>query len=85
MLASLLIAIPCLMAGVMSMDSPKAQNSTAAHMVCYTILSFPLVMMVCGILSAFILSGRLGLVVSLLPYIEVILFLSIVFLTQKVN
>jgi len=76
------------MVGVMSMDSPQAQNSTADHMVCYTILSFPVVMMVCGILSAFILNGTLGLVVSLLPYIEVaLLFLIvlIVYLTQKVN
>jgi hypothetical protein len=76
---ALFSALPCLMVAGMSMDSPQAQNSVLAHVVAYTILSFPLVSLVCGILP-FLFTIKLAIVIALLPICEAVLFLSIVFI-----
>ena len=70
-------AIPCLMAGVMSMDSPKAQNSLVSHIVCWTILSFPVVCLVCSIVPQFI--DKFSIFVAIFPIIEMTLFVSIIY------
>lgn len=74
--------IPCLIAGAMSMDSPQAQNSWLAHAVSNTLLSFPLVCLVCGIIPFFI-SSRYGLVVSIIPVCEVVLFFLILYILSN--
>lgn len=71
--------IPLFMAGVMSMDSPQAQESLFAHIICYTILSFPIVCLICGLISNFC-TGRLALIVSMFPIIEAILFITILYM-----
>lgn len=43
--------VPCLMAGGMSMDSPQAQKDPFAITLCILILSFPIVCLLCGILT----------------------------------
>lgn len=40
--------LPCMMAGLMSMDSPQAQNSVLSHVFCCLILGFPIVCLVCS-------------------------------------
>lgn len=72
-LLSIVSFIPCLMAGVMSMDSPQAQNSWVAHAVSNTLLTFPLVCLICGIIPSFIIS-RYGLIISVIPICETVLF-----------
>lgn len=74
----LITAMPCLMAGAMGMDSPQAQASLFAHIICYTVLSFPLVCLVCGVISTFF-NSTLGLVISFLPISEAILFVAILY------
>jgi len=78
-LLALISAIPCLMAGAMSMDSPQAQNSAIAHVVSYILLSFPLISLVCGILP-FLFTTKWAMIIALLPICEVVLFLSVVFM-----
>jgi len=72
---ALISAIPCLMAGAMSMDSPQAQNSVLAHAVAYLILSFPLVSLICGILP-FLFTTKWATAIAVFPAIEI----SLVFL-----
>ncbi|NCA20578.1 MAG: hypothetical protein EBS86_05520 [Crocinitomicaceae bacterium] len=76
---ALFSALPCLMVAGMSMDSPQAQNSVLAHVVAYTILSFPLISLVCGILP-FLFTTKWAMAIALLPIFEVVLFLSVVFM-----
>jgi len=71
-------AVPCLMAGVMSMDSPKAQNSLVSHIVCRIILSFPVVCLVCAVVPQFI--DKFSIFVAIFPIIEMTLFVSIIYL-----
>lgn len=72
-LLAIISFVPCLIAGAMSMDSPQAQNSWVAHLICYTILSFPLASLACSIIPQF-LSGRLALIVSMIPLYEALTF-----------
>lgn len=74
--------IPCLMAGAMSMDSPQAQNSTLAHIICYAMISFPIVCLVCGISANFV-SGNFSLLLSFFPIFEAMLVILTLFLTQN--
>jgi hypothetical protein len=65
------------MAGAMSMDSPQAQNSTEAKVLCVIVLSFPLVRLLCGILSpvfAYTNHGVWGVVAGSLPWVDLALF-----------
>jgi hypothetical protein len=71
--------IPCLMAGVMSMDSPQAQHSVVAHLVMYILLSFPLVCWTCAGLSYYFKSWVLGL----FPICEAVLFVSTLWILSK--
>jgi hypothetical protein len=64
--------IPCIMAGGMSMDSPQAQESFWAHVVCLMIMSFPLVCWICAGLSYYFKSYLIGLY----PIIEAVLFIT---------
>ena len=82
-LFSIISAIPCLMAGVMSMDSPQAQKDPLAIFLCLTILTFPVVCFLCGIflpILAYFKQYILGLIIGFFPIIEavsVILFMFI--------
>jgi hypothetical protein len=80
-LLAIMTALPCLIAGAMSMDSPQAQHSTIAHLLCYMMLSFPLVCLVCGLFSLFIMnmSNRFALLVCVIPILEAIVFFGIIF------
>ena len=75
---ALISAIPCLMAGAMSMDSPQAQNSFIAHAVAYLILSFPLVSLACGILP-FLFTIKWATAIAVFPVIEVSLFFLVLY------
>jgi hypothetical protein len=67
---------PCLMAGLMSMDSPQAQNDPVAHLAMYIMLSFPLVCWICAILSYYFRSWIFGL----FPMFEAVLFVTILWI-----
>jgi len=71
--------LPCLMAGLMSMDSPQAQHSVLAHLVMYIFLSFPLVCWICAGLSYYFKSWALGL----FPICEAVLFISTLWILSK--
>jgi hypothetical protein len=71
--------IPCLMAGVMSMDSPQAQNDPIAYLVMYIMLSFPLVCWICAGLSYYFKSWMLGL----FPICEAVLFIITLWIFSK--
>jgi hypothetical protein len=43
--------IPCMMGAAMGMDSPQAQSDQVAIFICWCFLSFPVVCVVCGLLS----------------------------------
>lgn len=62
---------PCLMAGLMSMDSPQAQHSVGAHIACYSILSFPLVCWACSFWAPSLTDSRpkAAIFLSLLPMV----------------
>lgn len=81
-LLSVIGFIPCLMAGTMSMDSPQAQNSWLSHAVSNILLSFPLVCLACGIIPFFIIN-RCGLVVSIIPVCEAVLFFLIMYILSN--
>lgn len=77
--------LPCLMAGLMSMDSPQAQHSVAAHVGCYLMLSFPLVCFVCSFVAAGILLDRrpkAAFCVSLFPIAEAFAFFGWLYFLQ---
>jgi hypothetical protein len=76
---SIVSFIPCLMAGVMSMDSPQATSDPLAIGVCCIFLTFPIVCLVCGILP-FVLRN-LAVYIVLIPIVEIILFFSTVYLS----
>jgi len=75
---ALISAIPCLMVGAMSMDSPQAQNSIIAHSVAYLILSFPLVSLVCGIIPL-LFTIRWAIFIAVFPVITVSLFFLVLY------
>lgn len=66
---ALMSAIPCLMAGAMGMDSPQAQASVSAHVVCSLMISFPVVCLVCGMVGLLWVNNW-GLLVVLWPWLE---------------
>jgi len=71
-LLGLVSFMPCLIVGAMSMDSPQAQESFWAHLVCFMIMSFPLVCWICGGLCYYFKSYLIGLY----PIIEAFLFIT---------
>jgi heme/copper-type cytochrome/quinol oxidase subunit 2 len=73
--------IPCLMAGGMSMDSPQAQESFWAHVICLMIMSFPLVCWICAGLSYYFKSWQIGL----FPTVEAILFITMLWVFSNVR
>jgi len=75
---ALISAIPCLMAGAMSMDSPQAQNSVLAHTVAYLVLSFPLVSLICGIIPL-LFTIKWATAIAVFPIIEVSLFFLVLY------
>jgi hypothetical protein len=75
---ALISAIPCLMAGAMSMDSPQAQNSVLAHAVAYLVLSFPLVSLICGIIPL-LFTIKWATAIAVFPIIEVSLFFLVLY------
>ena len=75
---ALFSALPCLMVAGMSMDSPQAQNSVLAHVVAYTILSFPLVSLVCGIIPL-LFTIRWAIFIAVFPVIAVSLFFLVLY------
>jgi len=75
---ALISAIPCLMAGAMSMDSPQAQNSILAHAVAYLVLSFPLVSLICGIIPL-LFTNRWAIFIAAFPVITVSLFFLVLY------
>lgn len=76
---SIISFVPCLMAGVMSMDNPQAASDPLAISVCYIFLTFPIVSLVCGVLP-FVLRN-LAVYIILIPIVEIVLFFSIVYLS----
>lgn len=75
LIVALASALPCLMVGVMSMDSPQAQNSSWAHVTCYCILCFPILCVATGITSIFV--PKLD-VVSLMPILAVVIIFVLI-------
>jgi hypothetical protein len=73
--------LPCLMAGLMSMDSPQAQNSLLAHIIMYIMLSFPLVCWVCSILPYYF--PKYDIHISFFPIVEASLFIFILWLLPQ--
>lgn len=71
--------IPCLMAGLMSMDSPQAQHSILAHIMMYIMLSFPLVCWICAGLAYWFKSWLIGL----FPISEAVLFIFTLWILSK--
>lgn len=75
--------VPCLMGGAMSMDSPQAQKDPLAAVLCITILTFPIVCLLCGLalpVLSYFKQYTIGLILGFLPIIEaagVILFMFI--------
>jgi hypothetical protein len=73
--------IPCLMAGLMSMDSPQAQHSLLAHIMMYIMLSFPLVCWTCSVLPYYF--RKYDIYISLFPIVEAALFISTLWILSK--
>lgn len=71
--------MPCMMAGLMSMDSPQAQNSILSHVLCYLILGFPIVCLVGGIVPQYI-NNKFSIYIALFPVCEMILFFATLYL-----
>jgi hypothetical protein len=70
--------LPCLMAGLMSMDSPQAQHSILAHIMMIVILSFPFVCWICSALPYRF--PKWSIYICLFPIFEMILFFGIIYL-----
>jgi len=81
---ALALAIPCLMAGVMSMDSPQAQSSYLAHAICGIILSYPLVCLICGIMPL-IIKAKYEIFIAILPLTEAIIFVIVISVLEYIN
>lgn len=79
LILGLVLFIPCLMVGAMSMDSPQAQNDPLAHIVSDIIMSFPLVCWFCAALSCFIRSW----IIVFFPIIEAVLFTITLWIFSK--
>jgi len=73
--------LPCLMAGLMSMDSPQAQHSILAHVIMVVILSFPFVCWICSALPYYF--SKWSMYISLFPMVEMALFFGIMYLIGK--
>lgn len=76
---AILSFLPCMMAGLMSMDSPQAQNSFLSHVLCCLILSFPIVCLICGVAPEYI-NNKLSIYVALFPICEMTLFFATIYL-----
>ena len=73
--------LPCMMAGLMSMDSPQAQNSVLSHVLCCLILCFPIVCLVCSVVPEYI-NNKLSIYVALFPICEMTLFFATIYLSS---
>lgn len=68
--------VPCIMGGVMSMDSPQAQKDPFAITFCLLMLTFPIVCLICGLSLPLLIYFKQhipGLIVGFFPIIEAIL------------
>ena len=75
--------LPCLMAGLMSMDSPQAQDSVLAHTIMWIILTFPVVCFVCAAIPRTF--NRLSFCIAIFPILEAILFITILWVFSNVR
>ena len=73
--------LPCLMAGLMSMDSPQAQHSILAHLLMYLILSFPVVCWIFSVLPYRF--PKYSIFISLFPTIEATTFFTVIWMLSK--
>jgi hypothetical protein len=73
--------LPCLMAGLMSMDSPQAQDSILAHIIMWIILTFPVVCFVCAAIPRTF--NRWSFYIAAFPIIEAVLFIAILWILSK--
>jgi hypothetical protein len=75
--------VPCIMGGVMGMDSPQAQKDPLAITFSILFLTFPIVSLLCGLalpILSYFKQYTIGLILGFLPIIEaagVILFMFI--------
>lgn len=73
--------LPCLMAGLMSMDSPQAQDSILAHIIMWIILTFPVVCFVCSAISRTF--NYWSFYIAAFPIIEAVLFFCLMWIFSK--
>lgn len=73
--------LPCLMAGLMSMDSPQAQDSILAHIVMWIILTFPIVCFVCSVIPMTL--NRWSFYVAAFPIVQATLFITTLWMLSK--
>jgi hypothetical protein len=73
--------LPCLMAGLMSMDSPQAQDSMLAHIMMWIILTFPIVCFICSVIP--VAFNRWSLYVAVFPIVEATVFITILWILSK--
>jgi len=69
--------IPCIIAGAMGMDSPQAQRDPLTIFICYSVLTFPLVSIISGILSLMV-SKRWQIYFVLIPFFEMLLIFLLI-------
>jgi hypothetical protein len=73
--------LPCLMAGLMSMDSPQAQDSMLAHIMMWIILTFPIVCFICSAIPLAL--NRWSLYVAVFPIVQATLFITTLWILSK--
>jgi hypothetical protein len=75
--------LPCLMAGLMSMDSPQAQSSVGAHVASGIVLCFPLVCAACAAASPLLWrKPKAALAVACFPACVAAQFFGVLFVLQ---
>jgi hypothetical protein len=75
--------LPCLMAGLMSMDSPQSQSSVFAHVASGVVLSFPLVCAACAAASPLLWrKPKAALAVACFPVCVAAQFFGVLFVLQ---
>jgi hypothetical protein len=71
--------LPCLMGGLMIFDAPGSTEKISNHIVSFLFLSFPVVCLVCGIMSLFV-NNKYPIYFALFPIVEGTTFVSILYL-----
>lgn len=72
----------CLMGGFLIFDSPQSQHSILAHIISFTFLTFPIVCLICAISPRY-LNTSYGIIVSIFPFIEMLVCFSLFYLLSK--